>query len=299
MTASDQKDLLMEQVKMLAGEIAFSTSTLKRLIEHSADDPDASQAQVWVATSDVLVCSRGVFLIVHTRVNLRQSLQIQSLEHEIQEKQKQMSDLELQIAGISETAADNASLLDLQHVNVQLFPFIFIFKLSGSPISIFFFGVVQFLWIFPFWMSYPFSVNQKVMKLMTQCSEKGFELEVINRFKQFFPMNACWKWYQSLIKIAIRWQLRTADNRILQDQLQEKVASGTPLPLPLSCSFHLLSSSSSPARHSAVLWEQRTARKGAPLGTAAGFNQGWQIVARHWRLFRDRRAQEAPCLPGD
>lgn len=139
MTASDQKDLLMEQVKMLAGEIAFSTSTLKRLIEHSADDPDASQAQVWVATSDVLVCSRGVFLIVHTRVNLRQSLQIQSLEHEIQEKQKQMSDLELQIAGISETAADNASLLDLQHVNVQLFPFIFIFKLSGSPISIFFF----------------------------------------------------------------------------------------------------------------------------------------------------------------
>ncbi|CAA6656394.1 unnamed protein product [Spirodela intermedia] len=125
MTASDQKDLLMEQVKMLAGEIAFSTSTLKRLIEHSADDPDASQTQ------------------------------IQSLEHEIQEKQKQMSALELQISEISETAADNASLLDLQH---------------------------------------------KVMKLMTQCSEKGFELE-----------------------------LRTADNRILQDQLQEKCSENKEL----------------------------------------------------------------------
>ncbi|CAA7391963.1 unnamed protein product [Spirodela intermedia] len=125
MTASDQKDLLMEQVKMLAGEIAFSTSTLKRLIEHSADAPDASQTQ------------------------------IQSLEHEIQEKQKQMSALEVQISEISETAADNASLLDLQH---------------------------------------------KVMKLMTQCSEKGFELE-----------------------------LRTADNRILQDQLQEKCSENKEL----------------------------------------------------------------------
>ena len=36
----------MEQVKMLAGEIAFSTSTLKRLVEQSANDPDAFQSQV-------------------------------------------------------------------------------------------------------------------------------------------------------------------------------------------------------------------------------------------------------------
>ncbi|XP_078447884.1 kinesin motor family protein isoform X2 [Wolffia australiana] len=126
MTASDQKDLLTEQVKMLAGEIAFSKSTLKRLTEHSTEDPEASKTQ-----------------------------QIQSLENEIAEKQKQMSALEEQIAQIAEPAVDTASLLELQH---------------------------------------------KVMKLMTQCSEKGFELE-----------------------------LRTADNRILQDQLQEKCAENKKL----------------------------------------------------------------------
>lgn len=43
---SDQMDLLAEQVKMLAGEIALSTSTLKRLMDQSANDPDGSQVQV-------------------------------------------------------------------------------------------------------------------------------------------------------------------------------------------------------------------------------------------------------------
>lgn len=46
MTMSDQMDLLVEQVKMLAGEIAFSTSTLKRLLEQSVNDPEGSKAQV-------------------------------------------------------------------------------------------------------------------------------------------------------------------------------------------------------------------------------------------------------------
>lgn len=45
-TMSDQMDLLVEQVKMLAGEIAFSTSTLKRLVEQSVNDPDGSKVQV-------------------------------------------------------------------------------------------------------------------------------------------------------------------------------------------------------------------------------------------------------------
>ena len=43
---SDQMDLLVEQVKMLAGEVAFKTSTLKRLVEQSVDDPDGSKVQV-------------------------------------------------------------------------------------------------------------------------------------------------------------------------------------------------------------------------------------------------------------
>lgn len=43
---SDHMDLLVEQVKMLAGEIAFGTSTLKRLVEQSANDPESSRTQV-------------------------------------------------------------------------------------------------------------------------------------------------------------------------------------------------------------------------------------------------------------
>lgn len=43
---SDHVDLLVEQVKMLAGEIAFGTSTLKRLVEQSVNDPESSRTQV-------------------------------------------------------------------------------------------------------------------------------------------------------------------------------------------------------------------------------------------------------------
>lgn len=46
MTMSDHMDLLVEQVKVLAGEIAFGTSTLKRLIEQSVNDPESSRTQV-------------------------------------------------------------------------------------------------------------------------------------------------------------------------------------------------------------------------------------------------------------
>ncbi|KAI4307253.1 hypothetical protein L6164_030459 [Bauhinia variegata] len=42
-TITDQMDLLREQVKMLAGEVAFCTSSLKRLSEQAADKPDDLQ----------------------------------------------------------------------------------------------------------------------------------------------------------------------------------------------------------------------------------------------------------------
>ncbi|XP_008791643.1 kinesin-like protein KIN-7K, chloroplastic isoform X1 [Phoenix dactylifera] len=125
MTTSDEMDLLVEQVKMLAGEIAFSTSTLKRLVEQSVNDPDGSK------------------------------IQIQNLEHEIQEKQRQMRVLEQRIIESGEASMANASLVDMQ---------------------------------------------QSVMKLMAQCNEKGFELE-----------------------------LKTADNRILQEQLQQKCSENREL----------------------------------------------------------------------
>ncbi|CAK7329631.1 unnamed protein product [Dovyalis caffra] len=98
----DQMDLLVEQVKMLAGEIAFSTSTLKRLVEQSVNDPDSSKTQ------------------------------IQNLEREILEKKRQLRVLEQRIIESGEASIANASLVDMQ---------------------------------------------QTVMRLMTQCNEKAFELE--------------------------------------------------------------------------------------------------------------------------
>lgn len=48
-TLTDQMDLLCEQVKMLAGEVALSTSLLKRLSEQAARNPEDSQIKVYFA----------------------------------------------------------------------------------------------------------------------------------------------------------------------------------------------------------------------------------------------------------
>ncbi|KAH6756108.1 Kinesin motor family protein [Perilla frutescens var. hirtella] len=124
-TSSDEMDLLAEQVKMLAGEIALGTSTVKRLVDQSVNDPDSSKEQ------------------------------IESLEHGIQEKRNQMRALELRIVESGEASVANASMVEMQ---------------------------------------------QTVMKLMTQCSEKGFELEI-----------------------------KSADNRVLQEQLQNKCSENEEL----------------------------------------------------------------------
>eukprot|EP00258_Populus_trichocarpa_P039173 XP_024455192.1 kinesin-like protein KIN-7D, mitochondrial isoform X2 [Populus trichocarpa] len=134
----DQMDLLVEQVKMLAGEIAFSTSTLKRLVEHSVNDPDNSKTQ------------------------------IQNLEREIREKKRQMRVLEQRIIESGEASIANASLVDMQ---------------------------------------------QTVMRLMTQCNEKAFELEI-----------------------------KSADNRILQEQLQNKCSENKELQDKVTLLEHRLAS---------------------------------------------------------
>ncbi|GAB4830892.1 hypothetical protein Ancab_004918 [Ancistrocladus abbreviatus] len=85
MTMSNEMDLLVEQVKMLAKDIAFSTSTLKRLLEQSVNDPEALKTQV----------------------------QIQNLEREIQEKRRQMRILEQRIIRSGEASLSNASLVDM------------------------------------------------------------------------------------------------------------------------------------------------------------------------------------------
>ena len=48
---SDQIDLLVEQVKVLAGEIAFGTSALKYLVEQSVNDLDSSKPQVYPSSN--------------------------------------------------------------------------------------------------------------------------------------------------------------------------------------------------------------------------------------------------------
>ncbi|PNY04024.1 kinesin motor catalytic domain protein [Trifolium pratense] len=124
-TMSDQMDLLVEQVKMLAGDIAFSTSTLKRLTEQSVNDPESSRTQ------------------------------IENLEQEIQEKRKQMRGIEQRIIESGETSVANTSLVEMQ---------------------------------------------QTVTRLMTQCNEKAFELEI-----------------------------KSADNRVLQEQLNSKCSENREL----------------------------------------------------------------------
>ncbi|XP_042014081.1 kinesin-like protein KIN-7D, mitochondrial [Salvia splendens] len=124
-TSSHEMDLLGEQAKMLAEEIALGTSTLKRLVDQSVNDPNISKDQV------------------------------ESLEYEIQEKRKQMRALEQRIVERREASVANASMVEMQ---------------------------------------------QTVMKLMAQCSEKAFELEI-----------------------------KSADNRILQEQLQNKCAENKEL----------------------------------------------------------------------
>ncbi|VVB08511.1 unnamed protein product [Arabis nemorensis] len=86
----DEMDLLVEQVKMLAGEIAFSKSTLKRLVDQSVNDPENSKPQ------------------------------IHNLEREIQEKQRQMRSLEQRITESGEASIANASSVEMQQKVMRL-----------------------------------------------------------------------------------------------------------------------------------------------------------------------------------
>ncbi|BAT11636.1 kinesin-like protein KIN-7K, chloroplastic [Oryza sativa Japonica Group] len=89
-TASDQMDLLIEQVKMLAGEIAFGTSSLKRLIEQSIEDPEGTKNQ------------------------------IDNLEREIREKRRHMRALEQKLMESGEASVANASMMDMQQTITKL-----------------------------------------------------------------------------------------------------------------------------------------------------------------------------------
>lgn len=91
-TMADQMDLLREQVKMLAGEVALCSSSLKRLTEHASANPDDAQLQ----------------------------MQMKNMKDEISEKKRQMRLLERRIVGNGEVASNNAAALELSQTISKL-----------------------------------------------------------------------------------------------------------------------------------------------------------------------------------
>uniref|UniRef100_A0A2N9F5H3 Uncharacterized protein n=1 Tax=Fagus sylvatica TaxID=28930 RepID=A0A2N9F5H3_FAGSY len=84
-TITDQMDLLCEQVKMLAGEVALCTSSLKRLSEQAASNPEDSQ------------------LMEH----------MQKLKDEISEKKRQIRVLEQRMIGSVETTTHTSNNIEM------------------------------------------------------------------------------------------------------------------------------------------------------------------------------------------
>ncbi|KAH6799381.1 Kinesin motor family protein [Perilla frutescens var. frutescens] len=99
-TMSDHMDLLVEQVKMLAGEIAFGSSTLKRLVEQSANDPESSRAQTIMKL--MTQCSEKGFELEIKSVDncvLQEQLQMKCAENK--EMEDKILHLEQQLASVS------------------------------------------------------------------------------------------------------------------------------------------------------------------------------------------------------
>ncbi|KAL4583077.1 hypothetical protein LXL04_007641 [Taraxacum kok-saghyz] len=91
-TITDQMDLLREQVKMLSGEVALCTSSLKRLSEQAATTPEDSQLQE----------------------------QMKKLKYEIRGKKFQMHLLEQQMISSVEMNAHNSNSFEISQVPSQL-----------------------------------------------------------------------------------------------------------------------------------------------------------------------------------
>ncbi|CAM8901579.1 unnamed protein product [Rhodiola kirilowii] len=89
-TMADKVDLYVEQVKLLTEDIAMSSSTLKRMVEQSVNDPDSLKVQ------------------------------IQNLEAEIEEKKGRVQTLEQLINESGEASVVKASLVEMQQTITRL-----------------------------------------------------------------------------------------------------------------------------------------------------------------------------------
>ncbi|KAK7836612.1 kinesin-like protein kin-7c [Quercus suber] len=90
-TITDQMDLLCEQVKMLAGEVALCTSSLKRLSEQATSNPGDSQMME----------------------------QMQKLKDEIREKKRQIRVLEQRMIGSVETTTHASNSIEVSQWQPQ------------------------------------------------------------------------------------------------------------------------------------------------------------------------------------
>ncbi|TXG53004.1 hypothetical protein EZV62_022173 [Acer yangbiense] len=151
-TITDQMDLLHEQVKMLAGEVALCTSSLKRLSEQLASNPEDS----------------------HIREHMHK------LKDEISEKKLQICVLEQRMIGSVEMTPHTLNTIEMSQWklnNIDALNFDMDINVGQrEPKVNSFCGVA-------------------LSKLTTQLNEKTFELEI-----------------------------KSADNRILQEQLQMKMS---------------------------------------------------------------------------
>ncbi|KAK4481308.1 hypothetical protein RD792_012193 [Penstemon davidsonii] len=91
-TITDQMDLFREQIKMLAGEVALSTSSLKRLSEQVIKNPEDPQLQE----------------------------NMQKLKNEIREKKLQMRVLEQRMIGSVETSPYSSSTVEMSQALSRL-----------------------------------------------------------------------------------------------------------------------------------------------------------------------------------
>ncbi|KAK3002117.1 hypothetical protein RJ639_021305 [Escallonia herrerae] len=91
-TITDQMDLLCEQVKMLAGEVALCTSSLKRLSEQAASNPGDSEIQE----------------------------HMQQLKDEIREKKLQIRILEQRMIGSLETSQHTSNSIEMSQALSKL-----------------------------------------------------------------------------------------------------------------------------------------------------------------------------------
>lgn len=85
------------------------------------------------------------------------------MERDIEDKREEMRILEQRIVESGEVSISSASLVEMQQVM--------------SHYS--FFNLIGFLFYGDLCLSHSSIFCQTLMKLMTQCSEKGFELEVL------------------------------------------------------------------------------------------------------------------------